>query len=278
MRVGLAASLLIGAIGIAVAAGCASSRAPGGAESVPSVQLPTPATITRHAVPYRVAEVAPAAAMRDGADSRAIKVFVYQSEDASQPQCSQLSPSARVAREDQRSVFIATFAYEEPGRGNVACLSVLSGDNSPPAYATLTVHLHDALGSRELLDVKTGRAIGIAHFQRPPTPSYVPPGYRQSLVDPFDAGSDFVAIRQYQAGTRTIEIRAQSATAWAQDGTVVDRIDVAGHRATITDARYGRCVTWTGSDALVLEVCASSPHGGDLSADELARIARSLHS
>jgi hypothetical protein len=65
----------------------------------------------------------------------------------------------------------------------VACLSVLPGDSSPPAYATLTVHLHDPPGSRELLDLSM-------------------PGPISSLY-----GST-------RAGTRTIEIRAQSVTAW----------------------------------------------------------------
>jgi hypothetical protein len=153
---------------------------------------------------------------------------------------------SRVAGEDQRSVFIATFAYEESGRGHVACLSVLSGDSSPPAYATLTVHLHDPLGSRELLDLSMPGPIsslyGSTGPEREPSrsaPSRSLPGPRRNCRRPD-----------------------------RRRGSPRDH-----HRRQVRALR-----DLDGSDALVRAVCASSPHGGDLSADELARIARSLHS
>lgn len=261
-------------------AGCASQGSSAGGASLPPgslpVSLPTPATITRHGITYHVAAVAPAAATRDAADPNAVEIFVFQSEDRSYPRCSSLAPLARVAGENRRTVFVAAFAYQKPSTGDVRCVSSQpEGDES--AYARLTLHLHAALGSRTLIDVKTGRTIGISERQQPPTPSWLPVGYRQSLVEPFDAEADFLAIRQYQRKAQTIEIRVRSASAWVPDGTVVDRVDVAGQRATLTDQSYERCLTWTGDDGLISEVCSLNAVANYLSPNQLVRIARSLH-
>lgn len=277
--------LLVGSCLMVTAASCASDAARGGSEpvgvagggaSVPSVPLPTPRVITRHGVRYQVSAVAPAVAMRDASNPDLVKVFVFQSEDASHPECSELSPLARVADQNANAVVVAAFAYRKPSTGKVGCVSIRSV-NSPPAYAKLTLHLREPLGSRMLIDAKTGRVIAIAERQLPPTPSYMPTGYQQSLVEPFDASSDFLAIRQYHAGDRTLEIRLRSATAWAQDGTVVDKLDVAGHTATVTDQSYERCLTWSDSDNLIREVCSLATTSNYLSADQLLRIADSLH-
>jgi hypothetical protein len=234
--------------------------------------------ITRHGEAYPVAEVAPAAAMIDRAQPDVIRLFVFQAENRRYPQCSELSPSARVVRETPYKVFVATFAYRTRYTGDVGCgYSRLS--TAPPLYAALTLHLHAPVGSRSLFDVKTGQVIGIAAGQRPPEPGYVPAGYRQSLVNSFNADSDFVAVRQFDRGNQFIEIRLRSATAWKRDGKVIANFDVAGNNATVTDGRDERCASWTDDQNLIREVCSRRTSGGAyLSVIQLEYIAWSLAS
>ena len=270
--------VLVGTIGVVVGSGCTSTLPPEHLNPLPSVPLPTPSTIVSHGVTYRVAEVAPAAAMLDRAQPEEIQLFVFRAEDRAYPQCSQLAPTARVVRETADKVFVAAFAYGKQHTGDVGC-SYSRVSTAPPLYATLPLHLQAAVGSRVLVDVKTGKLIGIAAGQRPPTPSYVPAGFRQSHVNSFDAESDFVAVRQFESGNRVIEIRLRSATAWHRDGKVVGNAEIAGHFATVTDAADQRCVTWADEQNLIREVCSLSTRGGSyLSADQLEGIAQSLTS
>jgi hypothetical protein len=267
---------LVGVFGVLVGSGCTSTLPPERLLVLPSVPLPTPRTIVRHGVTYRMAEVAPAAAMLDRAQPDEIQLLVFRAENHSYPQCSQLSPSARVVRETADKVFVVAFAYGKRVSGNVGC-SYSRLSTAPALYATLTLHLQEAVGSRVLVDVKTGQFIGIAADQRPPTPSYVPSGYRQSLVNSFNADNYFVAVRQFTSGNHIIEIRLRSATAWQQNGKVVGNTDIAGHFATVTDQNDERCVSWTDDQRLIREVCSLSTRGGAyLSTDQLEGIAQSL--
>ena len=269
---------LVGVFGVFVGSACTSTLPPEHLPVLPSVPLPTPTTIVRHGVSYRVAEVAPAAAMVDPARPDEIQLAVFRAENRAYPQCSQLSPSARVVRETADKVFVVAFAYRKRYTGNLGC-SYSRLSTAPPLYATLTLHLQAPVGSRLLVDVKSGDVVGVAAGQRPPTPSYVPPGYRQSLVNSFDANNDFFAVRQFTSGNQVIEIRLRSATAWKQDGKVVANTDVAGHNATVTDQSDERCVTWTDDQNLIREVCSFSTRGGGyLSTDQLEGIAQSMTS
>lgn len=269
---------VVGVLGFFVGSACTSTLPPEHLLVLPSVSLPTPATTVRHGVTYRVAEVAPAAAMLDRSQPNQIQLAVFQAEDRRYPQCSQLAPSARVVSETADKVFVAAFAYGKRYTGNLGC-SYSRLSTAPPPYATLTLHLQSALGSRSLIDLKTHQIIGIATDQRPPAPWYVPAGYRQSLVSSFNADNDFVAVRQFTHGNQVIEIRLRSATQWAQAGRAIATTDIDGHFATVTDQSDERCVTWTGGQSLIREVCSLNTRGGAyLRTDQLEAIAQSIRS
>lgn len=269
------AVVLIAGIVVAALLLSPGSDSPSGAAPAPA-PLPSPRTITRHGVTYDVGPVRPVAAGRDPSRPTVVEIFVDRTYDPRQPICSQLRPSARVVTEDENSVQIATFAYRKPTqRKTYACYEYESSNYAP--YAKLTVQLRQPLGDRTLVDVTSGADIGIVVGLRPPTPGYVPAGYRFTFSRAAGIRSDFIALRQYAHGSESVEIRTQSATAWARLGTVIDHADVAGHDATISDEKWERCVAWTVAPGVVQEVCSQGSNHAFLSEATLLDIARSLH-
>lgn len=252
-----------------------AGNSPSGAVPAP-VPLPTPRTISRQGVTYDVGPVRPVAAGRDPARPAVIELFVDRTSDPHQPICSQLRPSARVVSEDESSVHVATFAYRKPTKRKTYSCYEYSTTNHPP-YAKLTVQLREPLGGRTLVDVTSGADIGMVVGMRPPTPGYVPAGYRLTFSRPAGIRSDFIAVRQYARGSESVEIRTRSATAWGQFGTVIDHADVAGHDATISDEKWERCVAWTTAPGVVQEVCSQNSDKAFLDEAVLLDIARSLH-
>lgn len=259
------------------AAGSMSSGARNGRTAAPRVALPTPGSLVRGGVTYRVAKVAPAAAMLDRQQPDQLRLFVFEAENKSYPECAQLSPSARVVGEDAQTVFVAAFAYRKPAKStHEACIDSESV-NSPPPYATLRLRLHAPLGSRALIDVKTGEPIGIATNQEPPMPSFVPTGYRQTVVERFNASSSFVANREFQSGQKGFGIRVMSATVWSQRLRVTGHTDIGGHAATIAVWSHLRCLTWADDQRMIRELCsATSDRDDPLTEKDLERIASSL--
>lgn len=266
---------LLSAVGI-FAAACASASGGTSHSGLSGQPLPSPATTVERGVTYTVQSVPAVAATTDATDPAAVTVFIYRVEQPTNPRCAQLNPSARVEREDGRSVVISSFAYRVPSKGSMICGSLSLADAAPP-YAPVRLHLSGPLGSRSLLDAKSGKVIGIANGQQVPTPGYVPAGFRPSLNRPFNAASDFVAIRQYlDRSGNDIEIRLRSATATAQGGDILGQATIGDAPAVISQESYERCVEWIDSTQLVHEVCSIAPSGAYLSSEVLLRIARSL--
>lgn len=270
-----------------ILAGCASGDpgAPAAASrsSVPRVVLPSPGTITRGGVHYEATEVAPEAAALNRRDANVVTVFLFHADTASTPACVVLSPTARIVAEGRTSVVIASFAYESPGHGSQMCgyssyrvCTASCSRASPNLLAAIRLRLRAPLGSRSLVDIKTGHEIGIADDKPPTAPAYVPRGYRLSRVQPFDASSLFIGIRQYNRDATTLLVRIRSATAWQLRGRLIGHVSVADRPATILDEKSERCVSWTLPEGLVHEVCSLAPNGAFLAADELVKVARSI--
>jgi hypothetical protein len=264
------AVLLLFAVSCASAAGKASQAEPG-------EKMPSPATTVERGVTYSVQSVRAAAAATDAGDPTAITVFIFKMDEPTNPPCAQLNPTARVQRQDERSVVVGSFAYRVPSKGSIRC-SYLELENGASPYAQVQLHLQAPLGSRALIDENSGELIGIANDQQVPTPGYVPAGYRPtSLTQTFNARSGFVGLRQYRSNSGgDIEIRLRSATASSESGTVLLRTSVRAAQAVITQEDYQRCVWWTDSAHLVREVCSLAPGGTYLSSGVLLRIARGL--
>jgi hypothetical protein len=263
------ALLLLFAVSCASAAGNASHAEPGN-------KLPSPATTVERGVTYSVQSVRAAAAATDIGDPTAITVFLFNMDQPTNPPCAQLNPTARVQRQDERSVVVGSFAYRVPTKGSIRC-TYLSDANSAPPYKQVRLHLQAPLGSRSLIDESSGELIGIANDQQVPSPGYVPAGFRPTgFTQAFNARSGFVGLRQYRDGSSSIELLLRSPTASAERGTVLGRTTIKGMPAVITQESYQRCVRWTDSAHLVREVCSLAPGGRYLSSDVLLRIAGSL--
>lgn len=177
-------------------------------------------------------------------------------------------------------MFVATFAYRTKATGTKYCafITYSSGSGGNLSFAAeFDLRLAAPLGSRTVIDVKTGEPVGIATGQLPPAPSYLPSGYRQDLVNPLSAATGFYAVRQYQRGTNALEIRLRSAPGWTPAGSVIKRVDIDGHAAVVSDESYERCVSWSDDQHLLREVCSEpGPHGRPLPVGDLDRVARSL--
>jgi hypothetical protein len=135
------AMLLLATVSCASAAGGAS-------HARPSDKLPSPATTVERGVTYSVQSVRAAAAATDASDPTAITVFIFKMDQATNPPCAQLNPTARVQRQDERSVVVGSFAYRVPSKGSIEC-AYASLANSAPPYAQVRLHLR-APSAREL--------------------------------------------------------------------------------------------------------------------------------
>jgi len=241
--------------------------------------VPSPSTLLHGGVEYQEGEVSATAAQRVASSDAAVDIFVYQHDGGPSPVCAQLAAAARVVSETKTQIVIASFGYvhHQASEGTQNCIVMSSPDR--PDYAALHLALTRPLGNRALLDAKTGRRIGLANGQLPPSPAYVPSGYTETTTPrPFDAASNFVAVRQFWNDARdTIEIRERSASAWSQSGTVIGHDTIDGQPATTTSESYQRCLSWLTTDGMVDEVCSLVRAGRPyLSPAELIKIARGL--
>jgi hypothetical protein len=239
--------------------------------------LPTPRSITRGGVTYKVGPTSPAGATLDPSDPRVLTLYAMDVEAPHQPECSWLDPQARIVEESSDVVRIATFHYSLPiddGEETI-CSFTISGADAASQYDAMTLRLRDALGERRLIDERSGEDIGLLDPKYTPTPTYLPAGYQRSMVSHFTPQDSFVALGQYSHRPKasTLEIQVRSTTAWAQLGTVVARDRVADSDAVVTEEDYQRCVSWSPRAGLVAEVCSL---GTFLAPSELLRIAESM--
>lgn len=261
---------LLGVLGV-LGAGCGSGSSP-----AVRVSLPEPGSVTEKGVVYRVHAVSPTAFTPDTSDPQAVTIYVFQGQPGASPGCVELRPSTHVDRENSRTVVISTFSYGIPDPGPRSC-SYFTTKGGPKVHAALRLRLPSPLGTRQLIDAKSGKPIGVVGAQQPPTPQYVPAGYTQTLTHASSPDDDsFIGIRQFVHGRSTLTITIQSATAATQSGKTVDHTEVAGVPAVVTDGTYERCVTWTDSAALVRAVCSGNSPAQFLSSHELIRVANSL--
>lgn len=243
-----------------------------------SAELPTPRSITRDDVTYRVGRTSPVGITLDAADPRALAVHVFAAESPEQPTCAALEPTARVVDETSTEVRVAAFDYslrDELGDEPVMCSFTTDVGSGESLYRPLRVRLEAPLGDRQVVDAKSGDVIGsLSHGYRP-TPRYVPGGFTKSSERGYSPATDFIALTQYHDLERSssLEIRVRSVTAWGKSGEVISHDRVGDHEATITEEDYQRCVSWFPRAGLVAEVCSLQNF---LDPDELVRIAESV--
>lgn len=266
----------------AVSTGLALSKA--GHDKGPDASaddLPSPRSITRDGVTYDVGLTSPAAAALDPDDPRAVTVYAFAAQNPEQPECSALEPQARVLEETASAVRIATYAYTVPSESDEPVVCAYASSEPGADYRAMTLHLTEPLGERRVIDERSGKDIGRLDADYEPTPTYLPRGYVSRPSDPvlddfagFTPEGGFVVYSQFDRDREAyLEIRVRSATAWSESGEVLDRGEVGGQEASVTEDDYERCVSWAPRRGLVAEVCSA---GVQLPADELLRVARSV--
>lgn len=243
----------------------------------PAPDRPTPSSIVRHGETFELIESLPSGASLAAGDPRTVTLYAFEADHAEDPRCAFYDPQIQLVEETSEVVRIATYTYQLPtkGDGTYAC-GYASGEPSDD-YEAMTVQLSEPLGSRRLLDARTGKEIGVLDPDYLPTPSYVPEGFtEEDFTGHFTAADGFMASRQYRtADSRSsIEVRVRALTAWGLSGKVLEHQQVAGVDGTVTEEDYQRCVSWSARSGLVSEVCSLGEEY--LSPAELVRIASSI--
>jgi hypothetical protein len=308
LRAARAGGTVAGLVLAVLAAGCTSGQAPAAGPGS-GVVLPSPATKTQDGVTYQVEETKSAAATIDPANPRVVDIDVFEVSDPQDPTCAQLSAGARVTHQDAHSVVIEAFAYSAPAarthpcgytsiqplreiprwakESNAARLAQLSqpyptgpvgqvATGSPSLYVARPVRLDVPLGSRTLIDARTGQVIGLATDALPAAPSRVPRGFVLTDAEPFGATSQFDGSLDYQGRSGEIDIRTTSATTWKAAGSVVGQATVQGRPGRVTDAGNERCLSWTDRRHLIRQVCSTPFLRPSLTPAQLTAIADSI--
>jgi hypothetical protein len=300
--------VVAGLVLVGLVAGCTSDHTVAAGLGA-RVVLPSPATTTQDGVTYQVEETKSAAATIDPANPRVVDIDVFEVSDPQDPICAQLSASARVTHQDAHSVVIEAFAYSAPAarthpcgytsiqplreiprwakESNAARFAQLAqpyptepvgevATGSPSLYVGRPVRLGAPLGSRTLIDARTGQVIGLATDALPAAPSRVPTGFVLTDAEPFGATSEFDGSLDYQGRSGEIDIRTTSATTWKPAGSVIGQATVQGRPGRVTDAGNERCLSWTDRRHLIRQVCSTPFLSPSLTPAQLTAIAESI--
>jgi len=145
----------------------------------------------------------------------------------------------------------------------------------------VTVRLEQPLGTRSLLDAKTGARHQVVDASKVPAPSWLPAGYVDLGFQRYDDDSDQV-LHRYDAGKAELRVvRGHGFPAPANERGVTTAT-VLGQPAKVTAPSKGvtneACVIWDDSEYSwsICSVGGPAVHDPPLSAAELLRIANSL--
>lgn len=245
-------------------------------EPTAGITLPTPHSIVRDGTRFTVGESSPIGLMRDSSDPRVLDVYMLDAYDQKTPDCSRISPSARLMGESTSSVRLVVFDYATvPIEQQFAC--AYPGTESTAHL--IRVRLREPLGSRSVVDVRTGKPLAVLSRGKAPAPSYLPAGYHSTDVQNFNPPHTFAAVRTYANGKASLYLEFTEAAAVGPLGQITGHITVHGQPALVTEANSGqrvlRCLMWTEASGLESQVC-STANSGALSAAVLERVADSL--
>jgi hypothetical protein len=232
--------------------------------------LPTPHSIVREGTKYPVGESSPIGVTRDPSDPRVLDVYVL--EVSQTPKCTRLSPSARILDQSGSTIRLVTFDYAKvPIEQQFGC-AYSEGLN----HRLIRLRLSDPLGSRTVVDVRTGKPLAVLSRGKAPAPGYLPAGYRATDVQNFDPPHNFSAVRSYRHGNDAIYIAFAEAPDFAPVGNVTGHVKVHGNPALVFETGPMRCLLWTDSTGLATRVCSYSPKSQQLPVAEVLRVAESM--
>jgi hypothetical protein len=270
-RVWLAvAAVLIVAAGVAAFVTVRLNR--DSTEPTAGITLPTPHSIIRDGTRFTVGESSPIGLVRDPSDSRVLDVYLLDVYDEHEPNCSRISPSLRLAGESTSAVRLVVFDYATaPIEQQADC--AYAGSQSTARL--IRVRLGKPLGSRSVIDVRTGKPLAVLSRGQAPVPSYVPAGYHLTGAQSFNPPHNFAALRSYSNGKSIFYLEFTEASAVGPLGSVTGHVTVHGRPGLVTERSSLRCVMWSESNGLESQVC-SYGKPGPLPVALLVRIGESL--
>ena len=211
------------------------------------------------------------------------QVVVYAPEQYNadnDPLCNAFAPSARLVSESATTVTIVTFAYSAARRTNGSKYLTCLVSDAPETPSGPRVTLKAPLGSRTLLDLRSGKQIAVFGPRAvPPAPTYLPAGYGDGSTSPVRAGADTTGFRTYSAGSgkESLEIHLASDSSWTLSDTPRGKAQIGAYPAVIYERDYERCVSWSADKGRHLEICSVAPTSHHYLSDaELIKVARSM--
>jgi hypothetical protein len=241
-------------------------------EPTAGITLPTPHSIVRDGTRFTVGESSPIGLVGDPSDPRVLDVYLLDVYDQHDPNCSRISPSARLVDESASSVRLVVFDYATaPIEQQADC--AYAGSQSTARL--IRVRLREPLGSRSVLDVRTGKPLAVLSRGQAPAPSYVPAGYRSTDVQNFNPPHNFAALRSYSNGKAIFYLEFTEASAVGPLGSITGHVTVHGMPGLVTERSPLRCLMWADQNGLESQVCSYGKSGA-LPVAELLRIADSL--
>ncbi|HEX8081323.1 MAG TPA: hypothetical protein VF557_14025 [Jatrophihabitans sp.] len=145
---------------------------------------------------------------------------------------------------------------------------------------TVTVQLEQPLGTRSLLDAKTGTRHPVFEAGTLPTPSWLPAGYVDRIIRWQDDSPQGGVMQEYDGPDGLLRVGRGPESPTTSSDKVLTTAKVLGHPAkvfTYNAAPNVICVVWNDSEYW-WSICSvgANPPRASLSAKELLRIANSM--